>query len=229
MIVTLMLRNSAVVVGVIAATASSLHGQEIATMAMTVIPAVLAQSATMPGSRNSFTPAERFGYYVHRTYSPHRLAVLGIETGIDHALRQPACWDQGAGSYATRYARALDRRMIRNTAEFGAGLLTGEDLRYRPLTPGRLRGRVWHAVRGAFVASMPGGGERPAYTRFVASAVAELSTAHWTGQRITAGWLAGALGSGALDQIETNLLDEFAPDIRRVGRRLRRSMAAAVR
>jgi hypothetical protein len=228
MIVTLMLRNSVVVVGLIAAASSSLHGQEIATMAMAVIPAMLAQSATMPRSRNSFTAAERFSYYVHRTYSPHRLFVLGIETGIDHALSQPTCWDQGAGSYATRYARALDRRMIRNTAEFGAGLLTGEDLRYRPLASGRLRGRVWHAVRAAFVARMPGGGERPAYTRFAASAVVEVGTAHWTGQRITAGWLAGVLGSGALDQIETNLLDEFAPDIRRLGRQLRRSMAAGV-
>jgi hypothetical protein len=85
---------------------------------------------------------------------------------------------------------------------------------------------VWHAVRDAFVAQMSNGGARPAYTRFAASTIAEVGTAHWTGQRIGGGWLTQALGEDALDQIETNLLDEFTPDLRRIGKALQRGLVA---
>jgi hypothetical protein len=167
-----------------------------------------------------FTPSQRWARYVKRTYSPPRLGVLAIEIAVDHALREPACWDQGAQSYARRYERALERRVIRNTAELGAGLLTGEDTRYLRSRSVRPPGRVWNAVRRAFLARMPDGTERPAYTRFVAAAAAEASTAHWVGQRVQPGWMAQSLAWGALDQIETNLLDEFGPDLRRVGSRM---------
>jgi hypothetical protein len=184
-------------------------------ISVSVALAVSHQPANQP-----FTVEQRWAYYLHRTYSPHRLGLLALETGIDHALRQPACWDRGASSYVTRYSRALDRRMIRNTAELGAGLLTGLDIRYRPLGSGPVRTRIWNAARGAFVARTAAGTERLAYTRFTASAVAEVATAHWTGQPLGAGWLAQAVASGALDQIQTNLLDEFGPDFRRIGARM---------
>jgi hypothetical protein len=70
---------------------------------------------------------------------------------------------------------------------------------------------------------------RPAYSRFGASIIGELGTAHWTGQHIAAGWLAQAVAEGALDQVETNLLDEFTPDLRRIGKTLRRGFAATLR
>ena len=76
---------------------------------------------------------------------------------------------------------------------------------------------------------MKDGRARPAYTRFVGATIAEVGTAHWTGQNITPTWLGKALGEGALDQIETNLTDEFAPDLRRVGKVLRRGLAASIR
>ena len=193
----------------------------VSTVAVAVIPAALAyQPDRKTQATQPLTPKQRWEYYFHRTFGPHRLGVLAFETAIDHALRQPACWDRGAASYVTRYSRALDRRMIRNTAEFGAGLLTGTDLRYRPLRSGPFHKRTWNAVRGAFVARTMNGAVRPAYTRFAAAAVTEVGTAHWTGQRMDPGWLAQALGSGALDQIQTNLVDEFGPDFRRAGTRV---------
>jgi hypothetical protein len=70
------------------------------------------------------------------------------------------------------------------------------------------------------MAQMPDGSERPAYTRFFASAATELSTAHWVGQSIRTPWVFQSVGWSALDQMETNLLDEFSPDVRRVARRL---------
>jgi hypothetical protein len=227
-----MVRRSAVLLGFLAIMLpASLRSQEIVdTIAITTVPLIYAhQQRTLPGPPAPFTTAARWSYYLHRTYQPQRLGILAVETALDHALGQPACWDRSPASYLTRYSRSLDRRLIRNTAEFGAGLLTGEDLRYQRLGTGSVQGRMWHAVRGAFLARMTDGRARPAYTRFAAATMAELGTAHWTGQHITGEWLTQAVGEAALDQIETNLLDEFTPELRRIGKAVRRGLAATVR
>jgi hypothetical protein len=168
----------------------------------------------------SYTPPERWSEYLHRTFGPTRLAVLAAETAVDHGFGQPSCWDASGTAYVQRYARAFDRRLIKNTTELSTGILTGEDLRYRKSRSQSIRGRVWNAVRGSVIARMPDGTERPAYTRFLANAATELSTTHWVGQPIRAPWLFQSLGWSALDQVETNLLDEFSPDVRRIATRL---------
>jgi hypothetical protein len=75
-------------------------------------------------------------------------------------------------------------------------------------------------MRASVTAHMPDGTERPAYTRFFASELVNVSTAHWTRQRIQPGWLLQSLAWTALDQTQTNLLDEFGPDLRRFGMRI---------
>ena len=168
----------------------------------------------------SYTPPERWSEYLHRTFGPTRLALLAAETAVDHGFGQPGCWDASGTAYVQRYARAFDRRLIKNTTELATGILTGEDLRYRKSRSQSIRGRVWNAVRGSVMARMPDGTERPAYTRFFATAATELSTVHWVGQPIRMPWLFQSLGWSALDQVETNLLDEFSPDVRRIATRL---------
>jgi len=167
-----------------------------------------------------FTPSARWSHYLHRTYGPARFAFLAADTAIDHAMREPACWNSAASSYGRRYARSFERRVIRNTTELATGLLTGEDLRYRVSRSHSFHERVWSAIRGSVIARMPDGSERPAYTRFFASAVASVSTANWTRQRVQPGWLAQSAAWSTLDQIQTNLLDEFGPDLRRMGARI---------
>jgi hypothetical protein len=178
-----------------------------------------AQSAAVP-AEGSFPLQARWSQYLHRTFEPTRMAVLAAETAVDHGYGQPRCWDDSGGAYAQRYARAFDRRLIRNTTEFATGLLTGEDLRYRRSRSQSVRGRVWNALRASAIAHMPDGTERPAYTRFFASVTTELSTAHWIGQPIRTQWLFQSLGWSAIDQAETNLLDEFSPDLHRIATRL---------
>jgi len=167
-----------------------------------------------------FTPSTRWSYYVHRTYGPARLGLLAADTALDQVLRQPACWDSTAGSYGRRYARALERRVIKNSAELAGGLVTGEDLRYRRSRSSSIHGRAWNALRASVTAQMPDGTKRPAYTRFFASELVNVSTAHWTRQRIQPGWLLQSLAWTTLDQSQTNLLDEFGPDLRRFGLRI---------
>jgi hypothetical protein len=167
-----------------------------------------------------FTASARWSHYLHRTYGPDRMALLAVDAAIDHALLEPACWDSAAGSYGRRYARSFERRWIRNTTELATGILTGEDLRYRASQSRSLRGRVWNAVRASVTARMSDGTRRPAYTRFFANSVADISTAHWTNQPIRTGWLLQSPAWSALGQIQTNLLDEFGPDLRRIGTRI---------
>src|SRR5262245_65003241 len=103
---------------------------------LVVGPRVYAQQPLEP-----FTPEQRWAHYLHRTFHPQRLGLLAAETAIDHATEQPSCWNRDAQSYALRYTRAFERRFIRNTAQFGAGILTGEDLRYRPSHSAGLQAR----------------------------------------------------------------------------------------
>lgn len=174
-----------------------------------------------------FTPSARWSHYVHRTYSPVRLGLLVADIGIDHALQDPQCWDSSAVSYGRRYARALERRVIRNTAELATGLLTGEDLRYRPSGSRLMSHRVWHAVTASIAAQMPDGTKRPAYTRLFGNIVGEVSTAHWTHQAIQTQWLLQSVSWSALGQAQTNLLDEFGPDLQRFGARLWKRVRSA--
>jgi hypothetical protein len=167
-----------------------------------------------------FTASARWSQYLRRTYGPARLGFLAADTALDQALREPHCWDSSASSYGRRYARAVERRIIKNSAELGAGLLTGEDLRYRRSKSSSIHGRVWNALRWSVTAQMPDGTKRPAYSRFFATELVNVSTAHWTRQPIGGEWLSQSLAWSALDQAQTNLLDEFGPDMRRVGLRI---------
>jgi len=167
-----------------------------------------------------FTPSARWAHYVHRTYSPARMGLLAADTAVDHLLREPACWDYTAISYGRRYARSFERRVVRNSAELVSGLLTGEDLRYRRSRSRSIRGRAWHAMRSSVTAQMPDGSQRPAYTRFFANELASVSTAYFNGQPIRPGRIPHSLVWSTLDQAQTNLLDEFGPDLRRMGDRI---------
>lgn len=176
-----------------------------------------------------FTPSLRWSNYVHRTYEPVRLGFLAVDTGIDQAMHEPACWNSAASSYGLRYARAFERRVVKNTAELAGGLLTGEDLRYRASPSPLIRSRIWNALRSAVTARMPNGTSRPAYTRWFAGTLADLSSARWTNQAIQPRWLLQSFTWSVLDQAETNLLDEFSPDFRRIGMRIWRRGIHAVR
>jgi hypothetical protein len=167
-----------------------------------------------------FTASARWSQYLHRTYDPTRLGLLALDTAVDQMLREPVCWDSGAASYGRRYGRTLERRVVKNTAELAGGLLTGEDLRYRMSRSSSLKVRFWNAVRSSVLAQMPDGTTRPAYTRFAAVTVTSMATGNWTRDPIRPSRLGRTLAWSTLDQVETNMIAEFGPDLRRFGTRV---------
>ncbi len=185
--------------------------------ALKLLPGVVQDPRAQTQFSEPYTPEARWSHYLRRTYGPARLGLLGADTAIELVLGTPSSWDSAAASYGRRYAQALARRMIKNTAELTTGLITGEDLRYRSSQSRSFRGRIWSSLRGAVTARMPDGGQRPAYTRYFAGQLANLATAHWMRQAICPGWMLQSLGWSALDQAQTNLLAEFGPDLRRIG------------
>jgi hypothetical protein len=185
-----------------------------------VLTAALVASAFAQQPADPYTASDRWAAYLHRTYSPERLAFLAVDTAIDNALRDPHCWDNSAASYGRRFARSFERRIIKNSFELGTGILTGQDLRYHPVRSAPFTQRIWHAVRSAAVAQSSSGSDQVAYTRFLAVAATDVSTANWTKRPITAHWVGRSVGWSVVDQAETNLMDEFSPDMRRFGARL---------
>src|SRR5215831_2207560 len=91
---------------------------------------LLCGYGTGQAQTEDFTPALRWGQYVHRTFSWQRMAFLAGDTAIDHCLRSPAEWDRRPSSFAVRYSAAFGRRLVNNTIELGAGLALHEDARF---------------------------------------------------------------------------------------------------
>ncbi|MFB3829887.1 MAG: hypothetical protein ACE15B_24170 [Bryobacteraceae bacterium] len=166
------------------------------------------------------TSSERWRYYLHRTYSPERLGLLGADSGLAYLLNDPGEWGRTPHSLAYRYAAGFGTRVVRNTAEFAAGAALGEDIRYRPSTARGFRARVLHAAAQAFVGRRAEG-RGFAWSRAAGAAGGMLVSSAWSPRPLTAPRLFEAVAFGFVGQIENNLLSEFAGDMKSLGRRFR--------
>ena len=163
---------------------------------------------------------ERFNGYFHRTYAdPSRLGWLLIDSAKDTWSKDPHQWDRSPQSYSMRVASGWGRRIARNTAQYGFESLLHEDSRYRPSHEKGLRRRVTFAIRNSVLAYRPDGSIGPAYGRMAAGVVGAAISSTWHPQSIDACTLLGGIGQSAMDRASNNLLTEFEPDLKRVGRK----------
>ena len=163
---------------------------------------------------------ERFDGYIFRTYTdPVRLTWLLIDSAKDTCYRDPHQWDRSAESYSVRVASGLGRRIVRNTAMYGFESLLREDSRYRPSGEKGLRKRITFAIRNSVLSYKPDGSMEPAYGRMAAGVVGAAISSTWHPQSIQPGTLLRGIGQSAIDRAGNNLLAEFEPDLKRVGRK----------
>src|ERR1051325_11474979 len=102
-----MVRRSAMLLGFLASVATLGAQDALTTIGITTAPLLLRhEDSTVAALPAPFTRRDRWAYYLRRTYQPQRLGILAIETGVDHALREPHCWNRSATSYLTRYSRS---------------------------------------------------------------------------------------------------------------------------
>ena len=183
-------------------------------------PSALYSQDYTAGGETLSTVGERFRYYLHRTYTSRpRLAFLLADTGMGHAMNDPEAWGRQPRSFGVRLASNFGRRVVANSIEFALGAALQEDARYRSSPEQGLRKRIRHATVAAFTARLPDGKIRPAYSRFGATAGGVLISSTWHPRAASASDRLLAVGFGVLDKIPDNLLDEFSPDMRKVGRR----------
>jgi hypothetical protein len=126
-----------------------------------------------------FPIEERWRHYVHRTYSWQRMALLGLDTAVDHALQEPYEWGRSPESFTYRYSSSFGRRVVQNSIELGAGIRLREDTRFAPSRKEGFLRRVGAAATSAVMARNERGNRRFSYARLAATAGALLVTSTW--------------------------------------------------
>ena len=163
---------------------------------------------------------ERFSSYLNRTYTdPARLGWLLVDSATDTWSKSPHQWDQSAESYSYRVASGWGRRIVRNTLQLGFETALHEDSRYRPSNQHGLGRRFVFAVSRSVLAHKPDGSVEPAYGRIAAGVASAAISSTWHPQSTRGDALLCGAAQAVLDRAGSNLLAEFQPDLKSVGKK----------
>jgi hypothetical protein len=180
----------------------------------------LAQPQPDPAAAE-FSINDRWQYYVQRTYSWERLALLGADASFDHMFRQPWQWRRTSRGFLYRYGSGFGRRTVRNSIELGAGIVLREDTRFQPSGEQAIPKRLQFAATNALLARKAGGHRGFAYSRLAAAAGGFLVASTWHPWRRSPEHFAESIGYSYLGHLEESLFTEFSPDMIRIGKRVR--------
>ena len=169
------------------------------------------------------TSAEQFQHYLDRTYGWQTMSWLATDTALDHLRSRPE-WGRGPGGFGCQYASAFGRRLISNSVELGVGLVLHEDTRFHLSQRRGFLPRMKYAMTHAFLDSVPGGKFEPAYARFAAVTSGALITPAWHQRSLSASGFFEDFTFGMLGQLQNSLLNEFSPDLQKLGRNVRKKV-----
>ena len=169
------------------------------------------------------TSAPQFQRYLDRTYGWQTLSWLASDTAID-LLRSRPEWGRGPGGFGCQYASAFGRRLISNSVQLGVGLVLHEDTRFHPSQSRGFLPRIKYATTHAFLDSVPGGKFQPAYARFAAVTSGALIAPSWHQRSLSASGFFEDFTFGMLGQLQNSLLNEFSPDLQKLGRNVRKKV-----
>ncbi len=180
-------------------------------------------------AEEKFGSGDRLRHYLHRTYSWQRTALLGIDTGFGNLLDGAAGGSTGLSNFPRRYGEAFARRVSRNSMEFALGMLLREDPRYQPSGRRGVRLRVAHAAVQTFMGPGPDGRRRVAFSRLVPAVANDVLASTWERRRLSAGSVMAGSGWTLAGDLQTRLLDEFGPDLKRIGQNFGRALMRGAR
>lgn len=162
------------------------------------------------------TQAQRLRWTAFSSVGPPSLAAGVFTSAISTAQNNPPEYGPHWEGYGKRQALRLTGAATSTLMEAELGALWGENPRYRRAVTTSPKGRVWHAVKTAFLSYDRNGNTMPAYARFVAVPASNVIANTWRpdSQR-TVGETTGRIGLGFLSRIAANSFAEFWPDIRR--------------
>ncbi len=104
------------------------------------------------------------------------------------------------------------------------GLVLHEDTRFHPSQRRGFLPRMQYAITHAFLASVPGGKFEPAYARFAAITSSALIAPAWHQRSLSASGFFEDFTFGMLGQLQNSLLNEFSPDLQKLGRNVRKKV-----
>ena len=184
-------------------------------------PAAVGGSSAAVGasSYTPLTPAQKVKRRALRLIEPVTLASSAASAGIDQWRRVPHNWDEGGEGYAIRFASAEGYTAAHNTIAliFDEGLHL--DPRYRRLSEGGVKARLWNAVSQSFLAYKDSGGRTINVSEIGGNFGAGFIQGTWMppGYRNAADSVErGALG--LLFHTGKNVVREFLPNILHPGR-----------
>lgn len=173
---------------------------------------------------SSVTSAQQFQDYLNRTYGWQTLSWLATDAISDHFSARPE-WGRGPGGFGCDYGSRFGRRLVSTSAELGVSLVLHEDVRFHPSQRTGLLPRLRYAMAHAFLDVGPGGRFEPAYARFAGIAAGAIVAPAWHERSLSAPVFFSDVAFGTLDQLQNSLLSEFGPDLRKLGRKVRRTVS----
>ena len=190
---------------------------------LSIVVAIVSSYVALDlGSR--VTSAQQFQYYLDRAYGWQTLSWLATDAASDYLFSRPE-WGRGPGGFGCNYGSRFGRRFITTTTELGVSLVLREDIRFHPSQRKGFLPRLRYAMAHAFLDSGPGGGFEPAYARFAGIAAGAIIAPAWHQRPLSAPAFFSDVAFGALDQLQNSLLSEFGPDLRKLGRKVRRTVS----
>lgn len=196
------------------------------------VPSVQAQKqqsgsvrSVQRDSQQPLTVAGKFRYFANESFRPGVFLVAGFYTGLTMAnppKHYPAEWRQGAAGFGRNYGDFIASWTAVQGGKFIAASALREDPRYIRSGSRNLFARAFHAVRFAVMDKSDTGHNRPALAN-----VAGAFAGGFVGNAyLPDGFNDVAHGlqrSGvALSGFATsNLVDEFRPEIRKIGHKLK--------
>ena len=162
------------------------------------------------------TTQERLAWFGDAAVGPSNLLGGLAGAGFDTLRNSPPEYGPHWDGFGKRYGIRVSTRVISSGIEAGVGALWGEDPRYYRVPERPFAMRIGNVVRMTFVTHNSSGREIPSYARFIAAPSSAFLSNAWVpdSQRSTGDAL-NRIGSSFADQMISNALSEFWPDVRR--------------
>jgi hypothetical protein len=178
------------------------------------------------------TAQQKFSWYRRHSFDPASLLIPALPAAIimaDSPKHYPRDWRDGAPAFGRNFGDCLATELAANTGRYIAGTLAHEDPRYYPDQKKNAFHRIFYSLAFTLVDRSDTGHPMLAISKLAGSAAAGFvgmaylpqgynDTIH-AGQR-AAGTLGGYVPTLLVGYATGNLLSEFTPELKRLGRKL---------
>jgi len=171
-----------------------------------------SSAAHQQANSEPLSTGEKYKLALNRSVDPMEFLRIALGAGLDQWRDYPSEWGQGWDAFGVRMASGFGQHLIKEQIEFGVWAIDHEDPRHRRSGLHGIWPRTRYAIIHTFVARRDGGGQMPAYSRFIGDYGAGFISREWYPTRfhnVVQGIDAGNVSLGI--DVGMNVLREFMP------------------